>query len=220
LLKKVFIGIPCLEGKFDARFMDALINTIKAGINKGIDFCPYFVCNDPFIQRVRNDILHIAYQSNIENCIFIDSDMLFTPENVFKLLLSPYDAIGAAYITKDDITIPSQYRYVGLPSKDVEIHNGLIESYYLGFGFIKINRVAFAPVYEKADNFYDFRDNTIKKSLFNVDFVKDGCIGEDIIFLKKLKENGTKVYIDTTINIGHIGLKVYKGNVEEYLNDK
>lgn len=221
MLKKVFIGIPALDGKFDARFMDALLNTIREGLSQGIDFCPYFVTNDPLIERVRNDILHVAYQSGIENCIFIDSDIVWKPEDIFKLLLSPKDVIGAAYRTKDDVDERSpgfEYRYAGIPDKTKEVVDGLMETTCLGMGFVKVNRTAFKPIYEEAPSFFDFRDGQTKKAVFRVEFAEDACVGEDVVFFRALDKKGIKVYIDTSINIGHIGLKVYKGNLQEYLH--
>ena len=209
-MKKIFVGFPVLTGQVDVRFMDALLNTIRAGLKLDLDISPYFVTDDAIIQRVRNDIFHTAYKSGIQTCIFLDSDIVWKPEDLFKLLNGP-GVVGATYRKKVDEEV-----YVGIDKKSI-IADKYIETYNMGMGFVKIEREALVIIYENSPKYYDVKDNEIKRAIFQVEFdEQNGMISEDIHMFKKMKRFGIRVYCDTTIDLGHIGRKIYQSNLKEY----
>jgi hypothetical protein len=216
-MKKVLIAFPVLTGQVDVRFLDALLNTTRAGLEKGIDFCPYFVTDDALVQRVRNDIIHAAYNSKMDDCIFLDSDIVWTPDDVFKLLLNPFPVVGASYRKKSD----DEVIYVGISSNKIErkYNDTLLITDSLGFGFIKLNKEALVPLYENSPLYFDSKSGEMKRAVFQVEFSDLGIISEDVYCIRKLKELGFDTYIDTTIDIQHIGRKMYGGSLKEYLDE-
>jgi hypothetical protein len=208
LLTKVLVCIPALDGKFDARWVDSMFNLIRAALDKGIDICPFFVTNDALVQRVRNDLFHTAYISNIETAVFLDSDMSWAPDAFFKLLLHNVDIVGATARKKTDDIV---YAAIGPEKLKVE-ENGLIKVQALGMAFTKFSRKAIVDIYEKSPEYYDDKDKTMKRMVFNVTIENGIMYSEDVSFTRRVTALGYDVWLDPTIKVDHIGLKVYESN--------
>jgi hypothetical protein len=54
-------------------------------------------------------------------------------------------------------------------------------------------------------------------SVFRIDAVNGRRRGEDIAFFSDIRALGHKVWLDTTIDLGHIGSKTYRGTVRDIL---
>lgn len=212
-MKNVLILTPSLDGKFDARFMDSLIRTIQEGYKIGINFLPYYETNQPFIQVVRNDLISIAYEHQIKDNIFIDADMVWNPEDIFKLIESPYDVVGASYLAVDKFE-EDKTHVLGLDTAE-KVDNIYYKTSNIGMGFLRLHINAINALCKDAEDFYDNRDGKYKKNIFDLKIKKSGIVGEDVLFFEKLRKNGFSAYVDTSINIGHIKIKVYKTNIRK-----
>jgi len=156
--------------------------------------------------------------------IFIDSDIVFIPANLRRLmedLRSGYDLIAGLFAVRGG-TQPSSYAYNALYHLDGMIH----EYEYLSSGFMGISRrllekmrddlplpllhpvdLKFWPFFEEVR--YPERE---KEPIF---------LSEDYDFCEKARRLGIKSYIDTAIQLGHIGEKVYSlSDVVAYQKEK
>jgi hypothetical protein len=102
-MRKVMIGTPCLYGQLDVWYTNSLVNTIKMSKDLGdIEITPIWISFDALLQRARNDTLHVAYEGDFDDLIWIDSDIEWNPEWFFKLLNHPVDVVGGTYRKKGD----------------------------------------------------------------------------------------------------------------------
>jgi len=223
----VLLASPSYDGRFDVRYMDSLINTIKLCEKNNINILPYFLCYDSLIQRARNDYFRVAYQSQVDVLFFIDSDIGWNPNDFVKLVLNDKDMIGGTYRKKTDNEILYAFKALGNDSKSYHItpdENGLLEVYGLGCGFLKLSKKCVRMLFENEPNYYTDGDESntprITKNICEC-FINENnhFVSEDIIIGHKWMKLGGKVYLDTNINLLHSGNKEYSGNVQQWLYD-
>lgn len=144
--------------------------------------------------------------------LFIDSDILFTPQNMKRILddmKNGYDLIGGLFAVRGG-TQASSYGINGKLILDGKIH----EFEYIASGFMGITRkllekirdeiplpllhprdIKFFPFFEERE----FADRE-GEGIF---------LSEDYDFCEKARKVGVKPYIDTSVQLGHIGNYTY-----------
>ncbi|MCU0521322.1 MAG: hypothetical protein MUF84_11600, partial [Anaerolineae bacterium] len=134
--------------------------------------------------------------------MWIDSDMVWNPEDVHRLIAHDRDIVTGLAITDP----PSMRLNIGefnaeggtrfwhcrelskLPRDD----NGLIECGFAGYGFLLVKRGVF-----EAMSFPWFYPERVR--IGNVDHY----LGEDISWSKKARECGFKIWADPVVQVGH-----------------
>lgn len=224
----VLLASPSYDGRFDVRFMDSLINTIQLCQQYNIKILPYFLCYDSLIQRARNDYFRTAYQSGVDVLFFIDSDIGWNPNDFVKLVLSDKHMIGGTYRKKTDTEELYAFKARGDTHDTFQIvpdENGLLEVAGLGCGFLKISKECVKILFESEPKYYTDMDSKldgprITKSICDcVVNENNHFVSEDIIIGYKWMKLGGKVYLDTNVELTHVGNKEYKGNVKTWLAD-
>jgi hypothetical protein len=140
--------------------------------------------------------------------IFIDSDILFSPDNLRRLfddLRSGYDLIAGLFAVRGG-TQPSSYGYNAKYELDGKIH----EFEYLSTGFWGCSRKCLQTIKDELKlpllhprdlKFYPFFE---EKSYPERE--SEGIfLSEDYAFNENARKVGIKSYIDTSIQLGHIG---------------
>lgn len=98
----VCILTPCYGGMCHVEYTTSLINTMNLfrslNINLKIEFCR----NDSLVPRARNNLIAKAMNdANITHIFFIDSDIIWEPVSVLKLLIADKELIGGVYPLKN-----------------------------------------------------------------------------------------------------------------------
>jgi hypothetical protein len=83
-MRKVIIAAPSIDGKVNVWHASALAETSKMGVNFGVNFIAIYMSFDSLLQRARNDIFKLAYESQVDDLIFIDSDIDWNPQDLFR----------------------------------------------------------------------------------------------------------------------------------------
>jgi len=92
---------PCYGGLCYSQYTLCLIDTIKLLENYGIIVRIFFCNNDNLISRARNNLIGTAMlDKNITHFIFIDSDIIWNPLDIIKLMISDKQFIGGIYPNK------------------------------------------------------------------------------------------------------------------------
>jgi len=227
-MMKVLLATPSYDGRFDVRYVDSLLQTQILCAQNNIQLLPYYLCYDSLIQRARNDYFKVAYQSQVDVLFFIDSDIGWNPQDFLKLVLSDKDMIGGTYRKKTDNEELYAFKSLG-ENKDtfniVPDSDGILEVAGLGCGFLKLSKNCVTQLVDSEKNFYsgeiDVNDNLkITKNVCEcVINANNFFVSEDIIMGYKWQQLGGKVYLDTNINLVHVGAKDYQGNVAEWLKN-
>lgn len=187
----------------------------------GIDIQIGSICGCSVVSRARNLLVKDMLDSGCTDLLFIDSDINFEPDAVFRLLAwtsDPKKGIVAGVPRVRDVN----KTYIA----DLNYDDNL-QLTMNGMGLVRAERVATAFMMVRRDVFTDMmaahpdweyldkRCNKVVPALFDFMLTDEGYIGEDFLFCDRAREIGYEVWIDPTISLGHMGVQEYEGNFGE-----
>ena len=152
------------------------------------------------IDQVRNLIAHWA--GGYDYLFSVDSDMKFTPDTLVKLLNHDKDIVSGLYIQRNQNHILEVYKAndsggnTNIPYDEIK-DKGLVEIEACGFGCVLIKSEVLRKI--------GYPQFVYKSAIDHKD-----TISEDIYFSRKAKENGFKIFADTSILCDHIGSTTYR----------
>lgn len=147
------------------------------------------------VAQARNNGVELAKRCGADFLLFLDSDMLFPPTALFRLLLHRKDIVGATYTKR---VAPFEILGTALAEQPLNPSGDLLEMRRIPTGCLLINM----QVFEKLSKPY-FR--------FETDANGD-IVGEDYVFCDRAREAGFRVWCDSLMSreIGHIGQAVHR----------
>lgn len=218
--RRVMIGTPCYDGRIDVWYVNSLSNTVKMSFEKNVEIIPMWISFDALIQRARNDTLDLAITMDVDDIIWIDSDIEWEPEHFYRLLDHPVDIVGGTYRKKGD---REEYVLREFPNiTKVSSTTGLMSVQGLGTGFVRMSKKAFMHLWDSSRSYIDPKDDRERRMAFDVvieDFPLNGkpkpvptMISEDIYAFQKLIQGGFDVWLDPDITCNHTGPYKFKGD--------
>jgi len=195
-MKRVLVGVPCME-TIPVDTINSLLN-LKGISNKDIHFEPLSLV---YIGRQR--IIEKAIFEGYDYVLFIDSDMVFMPNLLEKLLEADKDIVtGLAFMRKPPY-YPCIYSVVNSGSAEdggTEIlhdfpEGELIQIAGCGMACCLIKRKVFEDVYNQSAGFHPNR-----------------YLGEDLAYCLRARALGHEVWCDTSVRVGHIGTTIITEN--------
>ncbi len=147
---------------------------------------------------------------------WIDSDIVWKAEDAMRLLAlsTVYDLVFAAYPLKRDPPI------FCLKHETVELNeHGLISDPDLGIGLgFGVASVRAMRAMWNRGKWLTFPGGERLPIIFRYDDDGSGQFrGEDMAFFHDLHAAGFPLHIDPTITLGHVGPKVYRANILDYM---
>ena len=212
------IGTPCYDGRLDVWYTNSLCDTIKQSYKHNVEIIPMWISFDALLQRARNDTIHLALELDVDDLIWIDSDIEWQPDWFFKLLDYPEDVVGGTYPKKSDI---EQYVFRTDNLTNILNEHGLLEMNGLGTGFVKMSKVACQSLWDSSITYLDPKDNKERRMVFDVAIENingvNCLVSEDINAFNKLQAAGFKIWLDPNMTCNHTGPKKYTGNFTNWL---
>jgi FkbM family methyltransferase len=143
------------------------------------------------VDQIRN--LIASWAIRYDYLFAVDSDIVFKPDTLKKLLSYNKDIVSGLYIQrKPGQHILELYRAgKNIPYNDIK-GLGLIEVDGCGFGCVLVNSNVFRAI--------QYPHFVYRSALDHAQ-----TLSEDVYFCMKAKDNGFKIYADTTILCEHIG---------------
>jgi hypothetical protein len=214
-MRRVLIGTPSYDGRIDVWFANSLLGTVKMSYKKDIFVHAIYTSYDSLIQRARNSLFKLALDGDYDDLFFIDSDTEWKPEWFFTLLERPEPIVGGALIKKSE----EEGYTVKLMNKSLNWSedNKLIEVEGIGTGFLKISRFALKKLWDISDKYIS--EGEEHRMICDIKVENGDLISEDYVIANKWKSLGYKVWIDPTITLNHIGIKKFKGNFYNFINN-
>ena len=179
--------------------------------------CELGMVSSGVIVNGRDEVLDMFLKSKANRLFWIDSDMTWTPEQFIRLLalskLTP--VVGATYPAKvDRPTFFVKFdEEVGMQPSEL----GLLDVQGLGLGFTVLQREVVEQVAAKAPRVLDEISGLEMASVFRWGIFQGKRRGEDMAFFSDIRDLGYKIYMDPTIDLGHIGTKMYTGSIRDAL---
>ena len=175
------------------------------------------VAGNAIVQWARDEVVDLFLGKEANRLFWIDSDIIWEPEDFMRLLAlsQKRDVVSATYPAKKDIPT----FYVHREEKPIETDEyGLIDIYGVGLGFTVMSREVVEKVHNKAPKVYDEISARETAQIFKVGYIEGKREGEDMAFFREIRELGYKIKLDPSIDLGHIGTKIFRGSIREGLN--
>jgi hypothetical protein len=214
----VFIGIP-IDNDMPKFSVMSLCSTVDKLARMNV---PYDIVMEVsgVIQMGRDSVLDSFLRSDKDKLFWIDSDMVWTPDDFLRLLAlsTKVDVVGCAYPAK--VEGPSTF-YVNLESKEIDTGPyGLLDVKGMGLGFTVVDRKVVEKLAENAPKVHDQINKRDMAAVFRVDIVDGVRRTEDMAFFADIKALGYKVWCDASIELGHTGEKTWRAKLSDALTQQ
>ena len=220
--KSLFIALPAYDFKVSLKLAVSLAKFSRASAEHGIDIQIGSICGCSVVSRARNLLAKDMLESKCDFLLFIDSDINFEPDDIFRLMAwgtDPKKGIVAAvprtrneskvYIATLDYDANGDLTMNGM---------GLVRAKRVATAFMLVRREVFETLEKKHPEwaYYDSKTDRTLSCMFDFQLADEGYIGEDFLFCDRVRSHGFEVWIDPSITLGHMGVQEYVGN---YGND-
>lgn len=194
---KILIGVPCMDS-VPVGYINALL-ALEKPPGTQILHLPLSL-----VYLAREKIAQYAIDREYDYVLFLDSDMTPPADALTRLLEHDKGIVCGAYYTRKAPHMPCFFKKVDAEACEcmTEYPRGLVEVEAAGTGFMLIKTDVFKAIYETGGSCF---------------FPIMG-LGEDIAFCLRARERGYSIFVDTTLQIGHIGTAVY--GEEAFLSGK
>lgn len=92
---KIFLAVPMYGGQCTGVFVQSLLALQGLFSSQGITLCCAFMFNESLITRARNNLAHQFLETDCTHLLFIDADMKFFAEDVFRMVVTDKDLMVA-----------------------------------------------------------------------------------------------------------------------------
>ena len=197
---KTLIAIPC----FDMVHTDFMESFIKLQKPEGTSFT---IVKDTLINEARNIIAANAIKGGFDRVMWFDSDMKFAPDTLIKLsaqMDKGYDYISGLYFTRRPPIKPVLFKGLWWDKKDGKLDSGAEHYFdYPDGKLIECAGTGFGCVLTSVDLL-----NLVGKR-FGSPFAPLDSMGEDLSFCWRVIQCGIKMFCDTSVKCGHVGMYEY-----------
>lgn len=214
--RKLMVAIPCY-GSVPMDFASCLLSLqSKPPCNLDIRFTN----GDSLVTRARNTLAADFVESNCSHVLWIDSDIVFSPWHVARLMEHKEDVVGGLYPKKQPG--PAAWVLNTLDDKTEPRADGLQQVKYVGSGFMRVTRRVFDQVRLAWEKQIGFRPDGVDRAEWDfwpvgIYRYKDGSrryLSEDWYFCQRWRDMGGSVWADTRCWVKHIGKFTYPESIE------
>ena len=234
----VYVGMPCY-GSIQRQTVVSLLRLFDQFKGTGVK-AQFHTIQSPLVTHARNLVTCGFLHSQLDYLLFIDADVEFEPEAVYRMLIAKKDVVCTPYRLKT-VEDPSKSKYaVKFKSKKqvTVLPEGLVEIEQGPAGLMLIDRRVFLklmlshpelkvefpeanrkPMNEEILGGRTFED-PVKKYMYNfwdTTFnLKSGeWKGEDLSFCDLVRRNKFQIYANTISTTGHYGTYGWKGTFKD-----
>jgi len=211
-------------GDVCVRYVASLVDTVTQLGYADVDFgCG--MTTGASVQKQRNQLITDAMDSdkNFTHFLFVDSDQGWNWEDIFRLFILDRPVIGIASQKKQDAP---DFACIWINADQVVCERGSMEVAGVGTGFLMIQRGAIEKMHEKYPELkVHSRDPEINKDIspnsyrlfseWQDDFGEEWS--EDLMFCRRWRALGERVWIFAEGSLIHVGTKEYSGSVSSQI---
>jgi hypothetical protein len=235
---KVLIATPMYGGFCTSGYTASMIDFMKKyGNHPEIQFEFMYGIGEALVTRARNMCASIFLKSDATHLLFIDSDIQFIPEQLFKMIQTKNDFVCGIYPKKniqwqqvkdavlngvsiDQLQTAGSEFLVIFNTTIPKTSEGLVEIERAGTGCMMISRKVFDNLSDKVNSFrieapvnsnVKFGQDEMYKEYFytSTDPNTGIFLHEDFTFCKMWRDTGGKIYGAPWVQLKHIGNHTY-----------
>ena len=216
--RKLFVALPAYDFKVSLKLAISLARLAQTAPQHGVQVHIGSICGCSVVSRARNLLVKDFLDTNCTDLIFIDSDINFDSEDVFRLMAwatDPKKGIVAGVPRVRDVKTVYIADLDYDENHDLTMNGmGLVRGLRVATAFMLVRREVFEVLAAKNPEwtYYDKRAGRDLSAIFHFDVTPGGYIGEDFLFCDRARAHGFEVWIDPTIKLGHMGVQEYKGD--------
>jgi hypothetical protein len=235
------VATPSFGGQVSSIYANSIFRLQRAIRSiSNMEFKVLLRDGDALITRARaNLVTQFLDDPTATHFLFVDADIGFEPEQVFRLIESGADVVAGVYPIKrvnwnkavrmmaiGRPEIPSAALDYVLEVDDpdhVAVVNGFTRVRYAGTGFLMIRRHAFEKMcvaYRSLQFFREHSQDTLAGSpnrfaLFEcmIDPGSGTYLSEDFAFCKRWTDIGGEIWADLESRLDHVGPAVFRGDI-------
>jgi hypothetical protein len=237
------VATPCFGGQVSSIYAGSIFHLQRAARSKShIDLTILMRDGDALITRARANLVTLFLDNpSATHLLFVDADIGFTPDHVFRLIESGADVVAGIYPIKrvnwDKARRTLESGRPAAPSAaldyvleienpdHVTTVNGFTRVRYAGTGFLMIRRQVLEKMCQHPDyaSLQFFREHSIdalagspnRFALFEcmIDQNSGTYLSEDFAFCKRWTDMGGEIWADLESRLDHVGPSVFHGDV-------
>ena len=189
---KIAIGVPLSHNSVPIEFFESFIQMkkpvshmfLRAGGYQGVD-------------SMRNQLVKAAMQYSCTHILFLDVDHRHHPDTIPKLLSHNLPIVSGLSYMRNDPYEPCLFRGI--------INNYKTVTEWEDGELIEVDSVGGACLLVDIEVLKKIKDPFLK-FMENPDPTVEFAIGEDVYFCNRAKQEGYKIYVDTSIQNSHLGI--------------
>jgi hypothetical protein len=235
------VATPCFGGQVSSIYASSIFQLQRAVRAKSnIELKVLLRDGDALITRARANLMtQFLDDPTATHFLFIDADIGFEPEQVFRLIESGADMVAGVYPIKrvnwDKArrVIENKRPKVAAAALDyvleindpdhVAVVNGFTRVRYAGTGFLMIRRHVFEKMCVAYASLQFFREHSLdalagspnRFALFEcmIDAKSGTYLSEDFAFCKRWTDMGGEIWADLQSRLDHVGPSVFHGDI-------
>ena len=225
--RRPMICVP-IYGRPAWQFALALTDLYVLMTKLGMAWNSHYIIGSSNLPQARNNLVAQFMASDCDEMVFIDDDMQFKPGDIIRLLASERDLIAAVGRKRCELpnTDPNVWCWRPLTGPTGELTQddwGAVEAIGVGTGCMKITRTVFEQLAAahpewKRKGFTDMPE-AVKRWCYRFFRFPDDLddMSEDYAFCESWRAIGGRVWIDPTIELGHVGEWTHRGRIADHM---
>jgi hypothetical protein len=235
------VATPCFGGQVSSIYASSIFklqSAIRAKSN--LEFKVLLRDGDALITRARANLMTLFLDDpSATHFLFVDADVGFQPNQVFRLIESGADVVAALYpikrvnwdkakraIETNKPNVPAASLDYVLEINDpdnVTVVNGFTRVRYAGTGFLMIRRHVFEKMCAAYPSLQFFREHSVdalagspnRFALFEcmIDPNSKTYLSEDFAFCQRWTDLGGEIWADLESRLDHVGPSVFHGDI-------
>lgn len=221
----LLVCIPTRDGKCSLDFTTSLVQTCELLQNLNIPVILNRSNNSCFVDLSRNMFVTQFMKSKCTHMLQIDDDMSWNPEAVLEMLSKDKEfiaGIGRKKIETEEYAGINFTDENGTPIGELGKYQEdcLIKMKYIGGAFTLHKRSVFEKLSKKFPNFKSDGAGKDGYYFYHCQYNKLAWHTEDYVFCHLCEEAGIDVWCYPNVDMGHYGIKNYKGNWFKHLRNE
>jgi hypothetical protein len=240
---RLVVATPCFGGQVSTIYVNSIFQLQRAVRSRpNLELKVELRDGDALITRARANLV-TAFLDDPEatHLLFIDADIGFSPEQVYRLLDSGADVVAGLYpikrvnwtkakraIANDHENVPAaalDYVFGLEDANNVAVVGGFARVRYVGTGFLMIQRHVLEKMCQHPDyaslrflhehSFDALAGSQNRFALFEcmIDPATGTYLSEDFAFCKRWTDIGGEIWADLESRLSHVGPSVFHGDI-------